>query len=391
MSAQVIDEIAIIDADTHVAEPYDLWTSRLSEPRWGDRVPHVRWVEEIQKDAWFFGDTRVHLPGRTAMAGWAEYYPSCPPHLHDADPACWRLEDRLRWMDHFGIGMQVLYPNVQGFGTGRFLALEDPELMLACVSAYNDYLVDLAGEAPGRFVLNAALPFWDLDLTLAEMERARRAGHHGVVFAQRPEVYGQPCLTDPHWDRLWDAAQGLEMPVNFHVGASEVDFWAGLHPSMGAAAVYSANGPVHLLDNARTISHLIHAGVLHRHPDLKVVSVESGVGWLPFVLDKMEWSWSAMGVDREHPEYLRPTDYFLRQVYGCFWFEDVGARYAIERLGADNFLFETDFPHVVGMHPGPASNGRAPRDHLRDSVADLPDDQIRKILRDNAASLYHVR
>ena len=95
--------------------------------------------------------------------------------------------------------------------------------------------------------------------------------------------------------------------------------------------------------------------------DLNFVSVESGVGWIPFALDALDWQWKNCGVALEHPEYdLLPTEYFKRQIYGCFWFEVEPARFAIERLGDDNILYETDFPHPTSMSPGPASAAAAP-------------------------------
>ena len=113
-------------------------------------------------------------------------------------------------------------------------------------------------------------------------------------------------------------------------------------------------------------------GVCQRFPDLKFVSVESGVGWIPFLLEAMDWNFHNSGVRKEHPEFdLLPSEYFARQIYSCFWFERASARAAIEMLGADHVLFETDFPHPTGMTPGPASAAVAPREHLKRALAGL--------------------
>jgi predicted TIM-barrel fold metal-dependent hydrolase len=119
------------------------------------------------------------------------------------------------------------------------------------------------------------------------------------------------------------------------------------------------------------------------------VSVESGVGWIPFALDSLDWQWKNCGVGLEHPEYdLLPSEYFKRQIYGCFWFEVEPAKFALDRLGADNILYETDFPHPTSMSPGPATAAVAPSQFLQDNFADLPDATLSKILHDNAARLY---
>ena len=105
----------------------------------------------------------------------------------------------------------------------------------------------------------------------------------------------------------------------------------------------------------------------------------------------MDWSFHNAGAAAEHPELeLLPSEYFARQIYSCFWFERASARAAIEILGSEHILFETDFPHPTGMTPGPASAAMPPRDHLRDALAGVPDADIRNVLHDNAARLYHL-
>jgi uncharacterized protein len=390
VSAEAIDSIRIIDSDTHVIEPYDLWTSRVSVKRWGDMVPHVRWDEELQEDYWFFGDVPIHAGASSAMAGWHEPAPDHPRRLEDAHIATRDVGARLAWMDEHGIEAQVLYPNVQGFGTGQFLAMNDPDLMLACVQAYNDYLTDYSNDAPGRFIPIMALPFWDIDLSLKEMERCRDAGHAGVIFGQQPEFFHQPHLTDPHWEPLWAAAESLELPVNFHIAAGDTSFKQAAHDSMGRHAKFAAASARIFMNNIKSLSELIFAGVTHRYPRLNFVSVESGIGWMPYALAAMDWQWSNSGIRAEHPEYdLLPSDYFQRQFYGCFWFEGPTARDAIDELGADNFLFETDFPHPTSLSPGPNTTALPAKVHLKKYFSDLPDDILRKLMRDNAARLYH--
>lgn len=237
-----------------------------------------------------------------------------------------------------------------------------------------------------------SLPFWDLDRTIAEIHRCHEAGHRGVVFSQDPTAFGLPHLTDPHWDRLWAVAQELGQPVNFHIASGDTSLLdnAG-HPSAGERALYASMGVSFFLSNARTIAALICGGICHRFPELKFVSVESGIGWIPFALDSLDWQWKNCGVALEHPEYdLLPSEYFARQIYGCFWFEDRGAAYALERLGPDNVLYETDFPHPTSMSPGPGSAAQAPNAYLEKHFAGFSDEVLSKVLHANAASLYRL-
>jgi predicted TIM-barrel fold metal-dependent hydrolase len=390
VTTEILDDIKVIDTDTHVIEPYDLWTSRISTKKWGDLVPHVEWDEKAQEDAWYFGSTRIGSATNYAVAGSELYPPDHKPTLKECEPETWDGAERLRWMDRHGIYAQILYPNVAGFGTGRFLALNDPELMLACCRSYNDFLTDFASIAPDRFIAVSALPFWDLEATISEMQRCAAMGHRGVIFARETDYFGLPHLTHPHWDPFWAAAQDMELSINFHIAAGDRDELERSWEGMGRHARVSRSVMSFILGNAMGLADLIHAGIPHRYPTLNFVSVESGIGWIPYALHAMDWHWKNMGVHIEHPEYLLPSDYFKRQFYGCFWFEDVTALQAIDILGPDNFLFETDFPHSAGLAPGPASMAVSPREHIVANFSGLPESSLRKILHDNAAKLYHL-
>src|SRR5436190_1451549 len=109
-TVSVLDTIPVIDVDTHIIEPYDLWTSRVSTKKWGDRVPHVRWDDRINEELWFAGDQIIGSGAAAAAAGWKEAPPKHAPKLELVDPGTWRAEDRLGLMDEYGIHAQVLYP-----------------------------------------------------------------------------------------------------------------------------------------------------------------------------------------------------------------------------------------------------------------------------------------
>ena len=384
-------DVKVIDCDTHVIEPYDLWTSRVSVARYGDKVPHIR-RDERGVDMWYSENRSLHPGAQAAAAGWTKAPPDLPPTIDVIDPRIWQPGGRLEIMDEYGIHAAVLYPNVSGFGAGRFSDLEDMELGLLLIQAYNDFLTDFASVAPDRYLPVAALPFWDIELSVAEMARCRAAGHRGVIFSQAPETFGQPRLSDPCWDRLWAAAQDLDMPINFHIGSGDTSNLEMLHESAGMHANFASFPVTFFTGNAKTVATLIGAGICHRFPRLKFVSVESGVGWLPFALEALDWMWGECNVAKEHPEYdLLPSEYFRRQIYGCFWFEHgPGLTTAIELLGADNILYETDFPHPTSMSPGPTSNALPPRRFISDRLGHLPADVLRKLLHDNAAAVYQL-
>ena len=277
----------IIDVDTHITEPADLWTSRVPA-RFRDQVPYVD-TDHRGFQAWFLNGERIASVGFTATAGWGEPVSGGGPKSYDQlHPASADPKARLAYMDSERIWAMVLYPNVGGFGNQRFLALEDPELMLACVQAYNDYQSEFASADPRRLLPITCLPFWDIEASVAEIERCHDLGHSGILFTGEPESFGQPFMSDKHWDPLWQSAQDRRLPISFHIGSGdfEKDFSPERIRSQGFPTAYARVSANLFLGNGFHLTELLFSGVLARFPELQVVSVESGFGWVPF-----QFSW----------------------------------------------------------------------------------------------------
>lgn len=116
--------------------------------------------------------------------------------------------------------------------------------------------------------------------------------------------------------------------------------------------------------------------------------MESGVGWIRGVLEAMDWQWRNSGLTKEHPDWnLLPSEYFQRQIYGCFWFEEDGIQDALRRY-PNNFMWETDYPHPTCNHLGPQTPARGARGYVDAALRGLPDDLLQKVLHDTAARLY---
>ena len=175
----------VIDVDTHITEPEGVWTDRVSS-KWGNKVPHIRRLEG--RDMWFIGDQPAGGPGFYTMAGHDDTYPNVPMGYDDIPKASYDANARLQLMDEEGIYAMVLYPNLGGFGSGGFLRLGEPDLMLECVQAYNDFLVDWSSADLNRLLPVMALPFWDIDECVKEIQRSAAKGHRAVLFGSRPET-----------------------------------------------------------------------------------------------------------------------------------------------------------------------------------------------------------
>jgi predicted TIM-barrel fold metal-dependent hydrolase len=386
MSPDLFARHRVIDTDTHITEPPDTWTSRVSR-KWGNDVPHIERVGG--NDVWVVAGRPSAPPGIFTMAGFDGTVPDFRATWEELPASAYDARARLEHMDREGIWAQVLYPNVGGFGNGAFLGLNEPELMLECVRAYNDFLIDWTSEDPRRLVPVMALPFWDVPTCVREIERCAAKGHKAVLMGSQPQAFGQPALIDRHWDPIWAAAQAAELSISFHIGGGDMSDLLDTTTNIGTRANFARVSALFFIDNSRCLADIFFGGICHRFPKLDFVSVESGVGWIPPTLESFDWQWRNGGVAREHPEYeLLPSEYFRRQVYGCFWFEEQ-ARDAIAKY-PDNFLYETDFPHPTSMSPGPQTPADRPRVYADRALAGLPEEALAKVLHDTAARIYKL-
>lgn len=379
----------VVDADTHIIEPPDLWTSRVPA-KWKDDVPLVRPDPRSGVPRWYLGDYRMPPVASVAFAGWKDFPPKHPPTLEDADPAAWKASARLERMDDYGIYAQVLYPNLIGFQSEAFMRMTNPQLGMACVRAYNDFLIDFGSIAPDRFIAVAWLPFWDVEASVQEMKRCARIGHKGIIFGSDFSSVGLPPVYDEHWWPIFEEAQALGLSVNFHIGfaAKSVEEQRKYERKVVSDKFeFVKESTLLFMGNATAIADVIVGGLCARFPKLKFVSVESGASWLPFLVESLDWQWLNSGAARAYPDRLLPSDYFRRQVYGSFWFEKDLLQRSIE-LYPDNLMFETDFPHPTSLSPGPASYAQNPRAVMDAHLGGLREDLIEKVLHGNAARVY---
>ena len=327
------------------------------------------------------------------MAGWHEYPPYHPRRFDDTDPRrLGRRRSGSQLMDSYGIQSQVLYPNVAVFDAKTHRQHERAGAPAELLQAYNDFLTDWQQRGPDRFIAVAALPFWDLDATLAEIDRCAAMGHQGIVFTQDPGYFGLPELTDRHWDPMWASAQEKGLPVNFHIASGDLDLFSIGHPDNGLHANYASMGVSFFMGNARTIAQLICGGICHRFPDLNFVSVESGIGWIPFALEALDWQWKNCGVADRAPRVrpaaervLPPPD--LRVLL-------VRARHRAHARSSSSAPTTCSTRPTSRTRRACRPARRAPPSARtttsRGTSATVDETTLRKILHDNAARIYHL-
>jgi predicted TIM-barrel fold metal-dependent hydrolase len=381
-AADPLAGIKIIDCDTHWSEPEDLWTSRAPASM-RDRLPQVRVHDG--KRRWMMNESALSGAGVASVVAkdgsvcedWTTWQTW---GVEDAHPACSQPKARVELMDQMGVWAQVVYPNILGFGGHKAMKIE-PELRLAATQIYNDALADMQTESGQRLFGMALLPWWDVKESVAELRRCAAMGLRGININPTPHAHGLPDLADKHWNPLWEECVAHGLPVNFHIGASEESmnwFWNSGWPSLPDMSKISMGGVMLFMDQCVNIANLLVSDLFDRFPTLTCVSVESGIGWLPYLLEQQTYA-----ARRRGKRALTPKEYFRRNMAACFWYESDDVEHVIRRLGEDNIMFETDFPHPGGMYPDAY-------DYLRNSLAGADPALLKKVTSTNAARIYNI-
>lgn len=384
------DDLRIVDADTHLSESHDLWTSRVPA-RLRDSVPHVA-SDARGHLAWVFDGGRVFSQPAgsadsirrdgTKKSLW-DYTTEPPLSTEEALEASHDWAARLEMMDAQKIWAEVLYPNLLIFSLGLLAGTTDRSLANGIVSVYNDAMAEIQQCSNGRLFPMAALPFWDIEASVAEAERiAAELDLRGIVMCSEPHAAGSPDLGDHSWTPLWEVCSELRLPVNLHAGASEhaMAAYTSTWPSLDGYHKHMVGAMSVELYQAPILANLLSCGVLERFPTLQWVLVESGVGWIPYVLERLDFQMREPGPGKHATS---PVELFRRQVHSTFWFEEVGPGRVLDYLGFENIMFETDFPHPVCQYPSAAAFGLSVLERWG------PDVQ-RAVMQDNAASLYRI-
>jgi predicted TIM-barrel fold metal-dependent hydrolase len=292
-------------------------------------------------------------------------------------------------MDEFGIDSQVIYPNSIGIGGQNLVnTIKDPSLVLLCVQLYNDARAEIQEQSNNRLLPMPIMPAWSIEDCIIEAQRCAAMGYRGVNMTSDPQDSGSPDLGSREWDPFWEVCSGLQLPVHFHIGASQTSlsyygttFWPSqdeyVKPAIGGASLFQ--------NNSRILLNSAYSGMFDRHPNLKMVSVESGIGWIPFMLEAMDYELAANAPEHAKKMQKLPSEYFRDNWYATLWFENGrgNLQQLIDNVGEDNIMFETDFPHPTCLYPSPLAV-------VEEKIAALRPETQRKVMGDNAIKLYRL-
>jgi len=369
----------LISVDDHVQEPPDLWTSRLSK-KWGERIPRLERAAD-GAERWVV-DGQTVLDGHAAKAGALMTDRNREPaRWEEVPPAAYRPSERLKAMDDAGVDYSVLYPTVPGMAGEVFARIQDPDLELACVQAYNDWLIDEWTAKSPRFIPQCIVPLSSVDAAVEEIQRAVKKGHKGVIYPALPmEHKDAPHINEPVYDKLWATCQDLAVPICFHAGSS---------PSLQMAPYQGYSTKIRDAFDSLTrppgsifvVVNLMLSKIPLRFPKLKFVFSESAVGWGSYLLEYADYQFDNDQLSTEgYP--LKPSETFARQCYLTGWYDSVSLK---ERglVGLDNILWSSNFPLVTSTWPDT-------QELLAKSFQELSEEEQDKILWKNAAELYKV-
>jgi predicted TIM-barrel fold metal-dependent hydrolase len=363
----------VLSADSHVLEPPDLWTTRM-EAKYRDRAPHLEKDYNGQKGDFIVCEPlRPFNPTGLGNAG-------IPPEEQEkfatggyavCRPGSWDPVERVKDMDLDGVQAEIFYC---GYGMGLF-SHPDDAFQRDAHRAYNDWAAEYASYAPQRLFPIANISMTDPVEDLKEVERVRKLGFRGIFVSNDPRP--ERRYDNPMWETFWTAVEEYGMPVNIHILTGQ----AGSPPPVGPRNPL-VDGVLLLVPAYRTISEMITSGVLEKHPDLKIISVENDIGWIPNFLKRMDWYSYRFGP--RYPEMkMQGGDYWRRQVYATFQ-DDVPGMRCRDMIGVTQLMWGSDYPHFDSTFP-------KSREAIARNFEGVPDEEMELILGGNMMRVYGLQ
>lgn len=376
----------IISADDHVDLqflPADVFTSRVPA-QLKDQVPYV--VETEIGERWFYQGRDIGAHGTQkgthnhpgGLKGALERSGTLREGELRPTTSKLRLEDMAR----DGVAAQVLYGPVSGMAA---LMSMNPAVLAQCFRAYNEWLAEFCASAPTQLLGAGILPYHNPQEAAAEVYHLAELKLPQAMFMA---ASAEPGLYEPDWEPLWVAGEETGVIIGFHISTGTLRSVKPEHRAQNLAATGTSLALIQMqMDEPFT--EVILAGVLERHPALRVVVAEAGIGWIPYVLQRMEHAIDRLLANREYWEArggfnlsLRPTEYFRRQMWATFQEDVVGIK-LLEDIGVDRVMWASDYPHPDGTFP-------YSQQAIQDQLGHLDETTRRLITCENARKLYNL-
>jgi predicted TIM-barrel fold metal-dependent hydrolase len=366
-----LEDLILVSVDDHLIEPAGMFEHHMPA-RLKGRAPRIAKGTDGAHH-WVVEGMRAPGLGLNAVMGRPpEEYGFEPVAYDQVRKGCFDVHARIEDMNANGVLGSICFGSFPGFAGARFQKIEDKELALAVIRAYNDWhFHDWCSQYPGRFIPIALLPLWDAGLAAAEVERMVKLGVHAVAFPENPALIGLPSLHSQSWDPLWKICADNRVVLCAHIG------------SAGNAPYPSDESPIDAwitsmpISIANAAADWTFAAFWRKYPQLRMALSEGGIGWIPYLLERADftqqhhsaWTHSKLGGEK-------PSDVFKRHVITCFIDDEFGLRNRYD-IGVDMITWECDYPHSDSVWP------RSP-ESLWGRIKLLPGDEIAKITHLNA-------
>jgi predicted TIM-barrel fold metal-dependent hydrolase len=383
-----------VSVDDHLIEPARLWQDRVPA-KWRDTAPRL--VREGDSEHWVYEDRQIVTTGLNAVAGKTreEFSPE-PITYEDMREGCYEPAARVADMDQGNVLASMLFPSFPRYCGQVFHEAKDKEIGLACVQAWNDFILDeLADAYPGRFIPMMIIPLWDPVAAATEIERTAARGAKSIAFSENPTKLGLPSIHTDFWDPVMQACNDTGFVISMHVGSSSNLIRTSPDMPTLAFMAYSAAA-----NQAGTLLDWLFSGNFVRYPNLKIALSEGSIGWMPYFLERAEQVidkqrfWASRfdidmnashekGEEKGEARFDLDTDIrrlFKDHVFGTFIEDHAGLR-LLDIIGEDNVMLECDYPHSDSTWPDTISLANK-------WLGDLPEDVQHKITVGNACRVY---
>jgi predicted TIM-barrel fold metal-dependent hydrolase len=277
---------------------------------------------------------------------------------------------RVKDMDRDGVDAEVIYGILAAAGK-----LKDVEAANAMLRIYNDFMADFCAKYPNRHIGLANLPYGDIDAAVQEVHRVAKLGFKGLELSCSWDM--EPMWHEC-WEPLWAAVDEVNLPLHFHTFPSVPQELRDKHTGLTGRALGYSTLCLFQITLGKILTALMGRAVFERYPKLRVVFGESGIGWIPYVLDRMDFEYEDQYKDL--PLKLKPSEYWRRQCKATFQYDRVGTK-LIEEMGVETLMWGSDFPHPDGVWPESEK-------YIKDQFSHLPAEITYKMTCENAGKFY---
>ncbi|MFZ4519756.1 MAG: amidohydrolase family protein, partial [Microthrixaceae bacterium] len=277
------DDLILVSVDDHVVEPPDLFEGRLSAAA-AERAPRIE-VLDSGREVWMFEGSALPNVGLNAVVGRVpEEYGLDPLAFDQMRPGCYDIHERIRDMNVNGVLGSLNFPSMTGFTGQLFTTMDDKDIALELLRAYNDWHVeDWCGTYPGRMIPLSVPPVWDPQLMADEVRRMAGKGCHAVTFSENPEKLHLPSWHSDHWDPFLAACEETGTVICLHIGSSSTTVITAMDAPIDTMITLQ---PMNIVQCA---ADLVWSPVFRKFRNLRVALSEGGIGWVPYFLERIDY------------------------------------------------------------------------------------------------------